>query len=257
MTLKTPLASTFFQIAFSVVFFCAQKAALIAADPLIIVTFGDSVTAPRGGTVVYSDLLAKELSFADRDIKIINAGIGGHTTKNGKGRFQKDVLDAKPDVVVIMYGINDAAVDVWRKPPAKTPRVPLVDYRKNITGMIRTLKKQGVRVVLMNSNPIHWATKTKQLYGKPPYKPDDVGGFNVLLRDYVAAVRQIAKMENVGLVDVFAAFEAHDADPKHKAGSLTPDGMHPGNEGHRIIADLLIKHLIASDKRFTRQSTTD
>ena len=234
------------------VFLCAQFTQLFAADILTIVTFGDSVTAKRGSTEVYTALLADELSFNGKDLKVINAGIGGHTTKNGKGRFQKDVLDVNPDLVVIMFGINDAAVDVWKK-----PRVTLADYRKNLTEMIDTLKKQGAQVVLMTSNPIHWVSKTRELYGKPPYEWDDVDGFNVLLRDYVKEVREIAKNEDVGLVDVFAAFEAHDSDPKHKAGSLTPDGMHPGNEGHRMIADLLIKHLVAADKRFAYKPSVD
>ncbi len=240
----------------STVLICVWNTSLIAADPPTIVTFGDSVTAKRGSTAVYSTLLAEELSFDGKEVKVINAGIGGQTTKMGKARFKKDVLDLKPDVVVIMFGINDAAFDVWKKIPAKKPRVPLKNYRSNLEGMIGVLKKQGARVVLMTSNPIHWAPKTRELYGKAPYKPDDVDGFNVILRDYVKAVREIAKKERVELIDVFAAFEAHDAEPKHKPGSLTPDGMHPGSPGHRIIADLLIKQLAAGDDHFARKPFT-
>ncbi len=241
----------------AIVFLLVIVSGLIQAAELTkIVVFGDSVTAQRGNTLVYSNLLADEISFDGKDVNVINAGIGGHNTKMGKARFQKDVLSVKPDVVVIMFGINDAAVDLWKKPPSKKPRVSLKDYRNNLTDMIRTLKKQGARVVLMTSNPIHWAPKTRELYGKPPYKPDDLDGFNVILRDYVAAVREIARKEVVGLVDVFAAFEDHDAKPKHKPGSLTPDGMHPGNAGHRIIADLLIKHLSSVDKNFARKPFT-
>jgi len=244
------------QLFIAIALFCVPASLFYAAENTTptIVTFGDSVTAKRGSTAVYTKLLAEELSFDGKDVKVINAGIGGHTTKNGKSRFQKDVLDVKPDVVVIMFGINDAAVDVWRKPPAKTPRVALAEYRLNLTEMVKALRKQGARVVLMTSNPIHWAPKTRELYGKSPYKPDEVDGFNVLLREYVVAVREIADKEKVELVDVFAAFETHDSDPKHRAGSLTPDGMHPGNEGHRIIADLLIEFFTATDKRFTRKS---
>ncbi|MFK5924857.1 MAG: exo-alpha-sialidase [Verrucomicrobiota bacterium] len=236
--------------------FFSNVVASLAAETSTIVTFGDSVTAQRGSLEVYSNLLADEISFEGKNVKVVNAGIGGHTSKMGKARFAKDVLDLKPDVVVIMFGINDAAVDVWKKTPATKPRVSLKNYRSNLEGMIRVLKKQGVRVVLMTSNPIHWAPKTRELYGKPPYQPDEVDGFNVLLRDYVAAVREIAKKENVELVDVFAAFEAYDAQPKHTAGSLTPDGMHPGSVGHRIIVDLLIKQLATGDKRFARKPFT-
>lgn len=234
----------------------AQNAWLFAAEPPTIVTFGDSVTASRGRTAVFSKLLANDLSYDGKEVKVINAGIGGHTTKMALGRFEEDVLAAKPEVVVVMFGINDAAVDVWKKPPADKPRVSLADYRKNLSEMIRVLKEQGVRVVLMTPNPIYWSATTRKLYGKPPYQPDDVDGFNVILRDYVAAVREIAKAEDVGLVDVFAAFEAYDAEPKHKPGSLNPDGMHPGDMGHRIIADRLIEHLAKADNLFARKPFT-
>ena len=222
-----------------------------------IVTFGDSVTAPRGSLAVYSTLLGEELSFAGKDVKVINAGIGGHTTANGKARFEKDVLAHQPDAVVIMFGINDAAVDVWKKPPASGPRVRLTDYRQNLTTMVRTLKAKGARVVLMTSNPIYWSETTWPLYARPPYQPDDPDGFNVVLRDYAQAVREIAKAEDVGIVDVFAAFIAETAKPGRKPSSLTMDGMHPNDLGQRIIADLLIAHFAAADRRFARKPFTE
>lgn len=234
----------------------ALALATAAAVAQTIVAFGDSVTAPRGRTEIYPMLLASQLSFAGKDVKVINAGIGSHTTTDAKARFQKDVLDRKPDVAVIMFGINDAAVDVWKNPPATAPRVSLADYRQNLTGMVQALEAQGARVVLMTPNPLHWSEPTRKLYGKPPYRPDEVDGFNVLLRDYVQAVREIAKAEGVGLVDVFAAFEAHTAQPGRKPGSLARDGMHPDDEGHRLIADLLIEHLTAADRRFVRKPFT-
>lgn len=226
---------------------------IVASANPAVVTFGDSVTAPRDGLVVYADLLAEELRFEGEAVRVINRGVGGHTTAMGMARFGKDVIAENPDVVVIMFGINDAAVDVWKTPPAEASRVSLADYRQNLIEMIRTLKGRGTRVILMTSNPVHWADKTKEMYGKSPYDPNAVDGFNVLLRDYVAAARDIAKTENVRLVDVFAAFDAYDVQSGREAGALTLDGMHPGNMGQRLIADLLLAHLCAVDKRFTIQ----
>jgi len=208
------------------------------------------VTAPRKGLVVYAELLAAELRFEGGPVRVGNQGIGGNTTALGRARFEEAVIAANPDVVVIMFGINDAAVDVWKTPPAVEPRVSLANYRQNLRIMIRELKERGARVVLMTSNPIHWSVKTKTMYGHPPYDPDAVDGFNRLLRNYVAAAREVARIEAVGLVDVFAAFETYDAKSGQAAGSLTPDGMHPGNAGQRMIADLLIAHLRATDARF-------
>ena len=41
-------------------------------------------------------------------------------------------LGGKPDTVLIQFGINDAAVDVWKNPPADRPRVSLKQYRENL-----------------------------------------------------------------------------------------------------------------------------
>jgi lysophospholipase L1-like esterase len=220
-----------------------------------IVTFGASVTAPRKGVQVYTELLARDLLFEGQPVILVNAGVGGNTSKMARDRFEKDVLSKRPQVVVIMLGINDATVDVWKKPPATAPRVSLVDYRANLTAMIRALKPGGVRVILMTTNPISWSETTRKLYSAAPYRPDDPEGFNVLLRDYAQAVRDLAQAEGVGLVDVYNKFKELEARPTRKVGYLTSDGMHPENEGHRVIADLIIEHL-AADPRFTRQPFT-
>jgi lysophospholipase L1-like esterase len=224
--------------------------------PPTIVAFGDSTTAVRGKTEVYATLLANELSYDGGDVKVINSGIGGNTTKNAKSRFEKDVLEHQPDVVIIQFGINDSTVDVWRKPPATAPRVALEDYRKNIVEMVHTLKQRGARVVLMSPNPISWTPPLLKLYSSAPYLPNDADGMNVLLRDYAEAVRTIAREESVGLVDVYAAFKKADLDPKHKPGWLCADGMHPDDAGHRTVSGLLIEHLTTADKHFTRKPHT-
>ncbi|MEY4938368.1 MAG: hypothetical protein RIQ93_103 [Verrucomicrobiota bacterium] len=221
-----------------------------------IVTFGDSVTARRAPTTVYSTILANELTFEAREVTVINAGIGGNTTKNATARFEKDVLSAKPDVVVLMFGINDSAMDVWKNPAPTGPRVSLPDYRQNLTDMVQQLKQRHCRVVLMTPNPIYWAERTRERYAKPPYVGEDVDGFNLFLRDYAEAVREIAQAEKVGLVDVYAAFKAAESVGNRRPGALARDGMHPDDEGHRIMAELLITHLTTADRRFARKPFT-
>jgi len=217
----------------------AATSAQSAEEPFTIVAFGDSTTAPRGGLTVYATLLQEQLQAKDRPLNVINAGVGGNTTAMARARFEKDVLARQPDVVVIQFGINDAAVDVWKKPPATQSRMPLAAFEKNLREFCATLKGRGARVVLMTPNPLRWTPKLKELYGKPPYKVDDADGFNVVLRDYAGAVRRLAREEKVGLVDVFAAFMAQPS-----PDALLLDGMHPNERGHRIVADLLAERLV-------------
>ncbi|EDL60882.1 esterase [Gimesia maris DSM 8797] len=224
----------------------ADKEPAAKADKPTIVTFGDSTTATRGPLVVYSMILEKELPAAGVPVKVVNSGIGGHTTQNAIARFEKDVLQHDPDLVVIQYGINDSAVDVWRDPPATQSRVSVEQYAANLRKMIKQLKEKQISVILMTPNSLRWIPRLKKLYGKPPYDPEDVQGFNVLLKSYAAAVRKIAKEENVPLVDVYAAFENYDKQANQAADDLLLDGMHPNTQGQKMVADLLLPQIKAA-----------
>lgn len=199
-----------------------------------IVAFGDSTTAKRGPLKIYAALINQTLTNAT----VINAGIGGHNTDHARARFEKDVLAKTPDTVIIQFGINDAAVDVWKKPVATQPRVSIQRYEENLRHFVQTLKQRGTKIVLMTPNPIRWTPKLKARYGQAPYLGNDPDGFNVLLRDYATVMRKLAMNEEVSLVDVYATFQqSADID------GLLLDGMHPNDRGHRIVADLLLKKL--------------
>ncbi len=232
-----------------------------AAEPVTIVAFGDSTTAPRvvGGKplTVYADLLRKRLPGKGVDAVVVNAGVGGNTTLHARARFARDVLAHRPDIVILQFGINDSAVDVWRKPPETRPRVAIARYEKNLRYFIRRLRETGGRAILMTPNPLRWTTKLKAMYGKPPYRPDDPDGFNVLLRRYAEKARQIARQEKVPFIDIYAGFEAYGKTEGHSVDEILLDGMHPNAKGHRMIADLLIAqiaHVTSQDRRGGRIS---
>lgn len=220
------------------------------AEPIAIVAFGDSTTAPRmvnGRPLeVYADRLRRELPRAGIDpLDIVNAGVGGHSTADARRRFERDVLKRGPDLVVIQFGINDSAVDVWKDPPATAPRVAIETYEANLRHFVEALEAQGVHVVLMTPNPMRWTPHLKELYGKPPYDTDDLRGFNVLLDNYADVVRQIARDKRVPLVDVFTLFEDYGQANGRSVDELLLDGMHPNAAGHRLISERLAPEIAA------------
>lgn len=204
----------------------------LAADPIYrVVTFGDSTTANRGKVKNYSAQLAEKFP----NIEIINKGVGGHTTAMAAKRFQTDVLDQKPNLVVIQFGINDAAVDVWKIPPATSVRVSLADYEKNLRQFIEEIRKGGSEVILMTPNQVRWTPKMLEMYGKPPYNPEDPQGFTAILSGYAECVRKLAAELKVPLVDVYAFYDT----PERHASSCTDllvDGIHPSEKGHALVA---------------------
>lgn len=207
-----------------------------AADKTTVVTFGDSTTATRGDLRIYSRILEEELS----GVTIINAGVGGHNTKHARARFAKDVRAHDPDLVVIQFGINDAAVDVWKDPPQQTNRVSLAEYEKNLRHFVDTLKADGAGVILMTPNLLRWTPKMREIYGKPPYDPDDEDGFNRFLGSYARVVRELAAEKELPLVDVYRLFETYGESPDRSVDDLLLDGVHPNEAGQRIVAEGLL-----------------
>jgi lysophospholipase L1-like esterase len=227
----------------SPLFMVALAGFLSAAEPVTIVAFGDSTTAPRGTTTVYATTLQEELL----NVHVINAGIGGNTTSMARQRFEKDVLSQKPRLVILQFGINDSAVDVWKSPPATEPRVKLERYVENLEYFIQTLKAQGSKIILMGPNPLRWTPKLKEMYGKAPYDAENPEGFNTLLVKYNDAAGAVAKKMEVPFLDVQKAYREHAQKNGTEIDKLLLDGMHPGDDGHAIVAALLRERILSME----------
>ena len=209
---------------------------VVSADEPRVVTFGDSTTAVRGKLKIYSQILREEID----GVEVINAGVGGHNTRHAKARFENDVRAHDPDVVVIQFGINDAAIDVWKDPPATESRVSLEEYETNLRQFVDTLADDNVAVILMTPNPLRWNAKMLELYGKPPYDSDDELGFTAFLKLYAEKVRELAREKELPLVDVYQLFETHGSEPEQSVNDLLLDGIHPNDRGQRIVAEALL-----------------
>lgn len=223
-----------------------QEAIARAALPLppMIVMFGDSTTARRPGEVKepFAVRVQTRLQNAGFSLAVANQGVGGNTTADALARFATDVLAFNPRLVVLQFGINDAAIDVWRQPPAAGPRVAPEPFSANLREMVRTLRARGTAVILLTTNRVYWSPILRELYGRPPYDPADPEGFNrPQLDHYNERVRAVAAAEQVPLVDINAAYAAHAA----PATLLLPDQIHPADSGHELVAALLAPVILA------------
>lgn len=209
-------------------------------NPLVI-TFGDSTTAPRGEVKIYTTLLTEMFPST----KFLNKGVGGNDTKMAAQRLARDVLAHHPDVVVIQFGINDAAVDLWKKPPATESRISLDDYEKNLRSFVTQLREAGAEVIFMTPNQIRWRPKLLKLYGGAPYDTKATQGFTKILKTYAERMRGVAKDMNVPLVDIYAEYDAEGL-RNSECEELLLDGLHPSDKGHALVAEKLRPVLQAS-----------
>jgi len=200
-----------------------------AAEPLRIVTLGDSITKGVRPGVKAEETFAARLEAGLRaggaGVSVVNVGIGGERTDMALKRLAKDVLAQKPAVVTIMYGTNDSYVDQGKS----ASRITVEEYRANLAKLVDELRAAGIAPVLMTEP--RWG-KTARLNGAGEHS-------NVRLEQYVAACRAVAKEKQVPLVDHFQ----HWTDAEEKGadiGKWTTDQCHPNAEGHRVLAELML-----------------
>ena len=76
-----------------------------------ILAVGNSCTFGWGveDDSIWTTRLARELQseFPTKDIEVINCGVPGYSSYQGKIYFEKELLKLKPDIVIIMFGWND------------------------------------------------------------------------------------------------------------------------------------------------------
>lgn len=206
---------------------------LSAAEPPLVVSLGDSITrGVRQGVTdkgTFSWYLQEMLQKQIPDLQVRNVGIGGERTDQGLNRLDKDVLALKPQIVLIMYGHNDSYIDVG----AKQPRISKQQYADNLRQLIDRIRQANAKPILMT--PPAYSAGNKNGIGNDP---------DILLEDYAAAVREVAKELNVPLIDHYALWRKR-RDAGEEIRDLTTDGYHPNPAGHKLLAETI--HPIVSE----------
>jgi sialidase-1 len=235
----------------------ADLVASEAPQPDTIVMFGDSTTATRPAEVdqVYAGRVRDALRAAGSDLMVINSGVSADTTTHARLRFDEHVAAFRPKLLVVQFGMNDAAIDVWKNPPAEKPRVPVGQSEENLRWMVERARAGGAKVILLTAAPVRWTEKLKELYGKPPYDVNDPLGFDkAAIKEYNDVVRKLAQELNLPLVDVYTIFNQRAESTGQPIDALlVPVGISaPNDKGHEVITEALLP-VIRSQVRASKQ----
>ena len=96
---------------------------------------------PEGGGALgkgYAYRAAKiyELLFPHNPVNFVNRGVSGDRCQNLLERYQKDILEVKPDYLSIMIGINDT----WRRYDSNDI-TSKEQFETNLTELLEKIKK--------------------------------------------------------------------------------------------------------------------
>ena len=156
--------------------------------------------------------------YPERCIRVTNAGISGHTTRELLARFDRDVMSQKPDWVSICIGIND----VWRQfdvPAIHEYQVMPEEYEKNLEEMIEKAQNG-----------------TKGVFVLSPYyiEPNPADRMRARMDEYVEICRRLAEKHGCVFIDLQKLF-ADYCGYRHSS-YLAWDRIHPNQGGAALVA---------------------
>ncbi len=252
-----------------------------------VVTLGDSSTFGWGvdPEYTYQRLLEDRLNDRLPTVEVFNLGISGHTSRHGLAVLEHYGLALDPDLLIVSFGANDGRFvlqetdamlsvdDTWRGATRETlarfatfrlmRRVILSLYDPFDASQARADREGDQRRLVRSVSEVKFADNLRSMIASGRA----TGAETVLLAvcappEYVDDIRDVARSEDVAMVDALELFRARLDDLRaHRLYAdevtyyerlygmeamadnwryyVTTDGCHPGRAGHSVIADAL------------------
>ena len=176
--------------------------------PKVILFYGDSLTAGYGLSPeeAFPALVEKKLNQDEKKVRVVNAGLSGETSAGGLTRLDW-VIRQHIDVFVLELGANDGLRGL-----------PLEQTQKNLQQIIDRVKAKfpNVKIVIAG------------MMVPPNMGPEYTTKFRKIFPD-------LAKKNNATLIP----FLLQDVAGNERLN--IEDGIHPNPEGHKIVAENVVK----------------
>lgn len=188
---------------------CMRRAEM--GEELTIGFLGGSITqgslaTEHKNTYAYRVFTWWKNTFPKAQFHYVNGGIGGTTSHYGVSRAVTDVLMYQPDVVVVDFSVNDEA-DTF--------------FQETYEGVIRKLLSWTSAPAVLILNNVYYDTgENAQEYHN-----------------------EVAAWYQVPYVSIKDTVYKRMKDGEYTREELTPDGLHPNDKGHGLLAEELIAYL--------------
>ncbi len=196
---------------------------------LRIVGLGDSTTAgtpgflspleaPPHGRGNEESQYAYWMTKAQPEWRVLNRGIDGQRSDEILERFQRDVVQERPDYVIILAGVNDIYQGA-----------PLESIEKNLLAMYQRAKAAGITPVAATVLPYNTASDSDSR----------------AIRELNKWIEDTAKRLGIPFCDTNQAV-ADPSNPNRLRSS--PEGLHPDVSGYRGMGEALVQTIERAQK---------
>lgn len=198
---------------------------------------GDSITrlgfAQQTG---YINLVKAGLQTCGISVKVIPAGISAQHSVHMLERVQRDIIDKKPDILILSCGVND----VWMA--HRNQGVSLPEYKRNIRALVEKVLAADIKLYIMTATMIY---------------EDQNNSWNQQLTAYNGFLRELANEKNCVLIDQNIAMQNElvrlkKLYPGAKGNLLTIDGVHMNPLGDAVMAKSILRSFGLNDMELAR-----
>ncbi len=198
---------------------------LFLGDSITDVKFNRKQNRKLGGKNNYALQVSKALQKEHKNLKFFYRGIASNRSYHVYDRLTADCISLKPDVIVMLIGVNDA----WENyvpeqyPPLMRPFEP---HMKEIFRRIKTELPETKLITLL------------------PFLIDTVPEkepFHKVLDVFRADLKSYAEGNTDELLDIQEEF--YKAQESTEPYLLAHDGVHPTELGHSVIAKAVLEVL--------------
>ena len=187
----------------------ANKELMKTPDDRRVVFYGNSIT--EGWPTAHPAFF--------EDNHFVGRGISGQTTYQYLVRFRQDVIDMKPQLVVINAATNDVAENNYPYDEAAT--------MGNIISLVELAEANGIKVILTSTLPAGGFPWNKEITDAP----EKIASLNKKIKAY-------AEEKGIPYVDYHSALLGPDG--RSIPVELAKDGVHPTPEGYTIMEALIL-----------------
>ena len=191
-------------------------------NKIVVACCGDSITQGVGVKNPELESFPAVLQqLLGDNYKVLNFGVGGRTLLRKQDPYSiGNGLNAKPDIVIMALGTNDAREETWKKFGAEF----VGDY-KNLIGQFRTRLTRKPKIFVVLPPPIfaeRWQLRDE-----------------VLNEKIIPAIRQVAQENGVTVIDFNT--------PLRESGGDFPDGVHPNAAAAAKLAEIAAQAIRAAE----------
>lgn len=195
-----------------------------------ILIFGDSITQGfwdvEGGWVarIRKSYDQKAVDTDDYDQPtIFNLGVSGNSSDGVLARFENETKVRATEELAFVFaiGVNDARTKSGENYSSPNR------YAQNLGEIVKLAKLYSNKILFVGltpcveerSNPVSWG---------------DTGYTNSRIKEFDDTLRQFCEENQISFVEIYEPFGKAEAETE-----LLPDSLHPNNEGHQLIANLV------------------